>query len=108
MAACNAMCLPSKKREGLPRAVIEAMSYGTAPIVTDSGGSPELVVPGESGLVVESCNPQSIAAGILRLYNDRELCARMGKAARERIATHFRIETTIEETYALYQQVLAE
>lgn len=108
MAACDAMCLPSKKREGLPRAVIEAMSYGTAPVVTDSGGSPELVVDGESGLIVKSCDPESIAAGILRLYNDRELCARMGRAARERIGTHFRIESTIENTYQLYQDLLAE
>ncbi len=105
MAACDAMCLPSKKREGLPRSVIEAMSYATAPIVTDSGGSPELVVDGVSGLIVESCNPASIAGGIQRLYEDRELCERMGKAARERIANDFRIETTIETTLALYEEL---
>lgn len=108
IAACDVKCLPSKKREGLPRSVIEAMSYGVAPVVTDSGGSPELVVDGESGIVVESCNPQSIAAGIVRLYGDRELCARMGRAARERIATHFRIEDTIDNTYALYNELIAE
>ena len=39
---------------------------------------------------------------------DRELCARMGKAARERIATSFRIETTIDETLALYEELVAE
>jgi glycosyltransferase involved in cell wall biosynthesis len=108
VAACDVMCLPSKKREGLPRSVIEAMSYGTAPIVTDSGGSPELVVDGISGLVVESCNPQSIAQGIIRLYEDRDLCERMGTAARERIANDFRIEDTVKKTFALYEELLAE
>lgn len=104
IAACNVKCLPSKKREGLPRSVIEAMSYGVAPVVTDSGGSPELVVDGESGIVVESRNPESIAAGIIRLYEDRKLCERVGNAARERIRTHFRIEDTIDNTYALYEE----
>jgi glycosyltransferase involved in cell wall biosynthesis len=108
VASCDAMCLPSKKREGLPRAVIEAMSYGVAPIVTDTGGSKELVVDGKSGLVVESGNPKSIAAGIIRLYDDRELCERMGKSARERIANSFRIETTIDKTLELYESLLED
>ena len=108
VASCDAMCLPSKKREGLPRSVIEAMSYGVAPIVTDTGGSKELVVDGKSGLVVESGNPKSIAAGIIRLYDDRELCERMGKSARERIANSFRIETTIDKTLELYESLLED
>ena len=52
MAACNVFVLPSTKREGLARSLIEAMAYGVAPVVTDCGGSPELVVDGVSGLVV--------------------------------------------------------
>jgi glycosyltransferase involved in cell wall biosynthesis len=108
VASCDAICLPSKKREGLPRSVIEAMSYGIAPIVTDSGGSPELVVDGVSGIVVESRNPRSIAAGITQLYEDRNLCSRMGHAARERIASAFRIEDTIDRTLALYEELAAE
>lgn len=108
VAACDAMCLPSKKREGLPRSVIEAMSYGVAPIVTDTGGSPELVVNGESGLVVDSCNPESIAAAITRLYHDPEYCKRMGDAARKRIASDFRVETTIERTLELYEELVPQ
>jgi len=108
IAACNVKCLPSKKREGLPRSVIEAMAYGVAPVVTDSGGSPELVVDGESGIVVRSSDPQSLAAGIMQLYNDRELCARMGAAARRRIAENFKIEDTIQQTYELYSELVAE
>ena len=108
VASCDAICLPSKKREGLPRSIIEAMSYGVAPIVTDSGGSPELVVDGVSGIVVESRNPRSIAAGIARLYEDRDLCSRMGQAARERIASSFRVEDTIDKTLELYQELAAE
>ena len=61
-AACDAAVLPSIRREGLPRSVIEAMACGTAPIVTDAGGNPELVVDGVSGLVVHRTMPARSAA----------------------------------------------
>jgi len=108
MAACDAVCLPSKKREGLPRSVIEAMSYGITPVVTDSGGSPELVVDGVSGLVAKSCNPASLAGQITKLYRDPQLCESLGKAARERIRNDFKIEETVWQTLTLYEELAAE
>ena len=105
-AACDVAVLPSIKREGLPRSVIEAMAYKTPPIVTDSGGSPELVVDGISGLVVPARDTTAIARAIRRLYEDPELRNRMGAAARERIRTHFRIEDTIDRTESLYRDLV--
>ena len=106
-AACDVAVLPSIKREGLPRSIIEAMAYKTPPIVTDIGGSPELVVDGISGLVVPARDTSAIAGAIRRLYDDPELRNRVGAAARERIRTHFRIEDTIERTEALYRDLLS-
>lgn len=105
-AACDVAVLPSIKREGLPRSVIEAMAYKTPPIVTDIGGSPELVVDGISGLVVPARDTTAIAQAIRRLYEDPELRNRMGAAARERIRTHFRIEDTIDRTESLYRDLV--
>jgi glycosyltransferase involved in cell wall biosynthesis len=105
-AASSVAVLPSLKREGLPKGVIEAMAYGVPPIVTDSGGSPELVVNGESGIVVPSGDSKAIAQAILRLYESPALQQSMGRAARARIGQNFRIETTIEATAALYREVL--
>jgi glycosyltransferase involved in cell wall biosynthesis len=107
-AACDTFCLPSTRREGLSRAIIEAMAYGVPPIVTDSGGSPELVVDGVSGIVVPVNDSKAIAAAVERLYRDAELRASLGRAARERIATNFRSEDTIEKTIALYQSLLSK
>jgi glycosyltransferase involved in cell wall biosynthesis len=106
-AASHVFVLPTLEREGLPRGVIEAMCYGVPPVVTNVGGSPELVVNGESGIVVPPADAPAIAAAILQLLHDPALRARMGAAARERIRDHFRVETTIEQTHALYHELRA-
>ena len=104
-AACAAFVLPSVKREGLARSLIEAMAYGVAPIVTDCGGSPELVVDGECGLVVPVRDAGALVRAILRLRADAGERRRFGAAARARIAEHFRIDDTIAQTLALYRDL---
>ncbi len=98
--------LPSLKREGLPRAMLEAMIAGVVPIVTNSGGSPELVEKDVSGFVVEPGDPVAIREKILALYQDRELLKRMSAAAKERVLTEFTIEKTARETIAVYRDLL--
>jgi glycosyltransferase involved in cell wall biosynthesis len=105
-AACDVFCLPSTKREGLARSIIEAMAYRVPPIVTNSGGSPELVVDGDSGLVVPVRDAAAIATAIEKLYRDPELRRRMGDSARRRIGTDFRNEDTVRKTIALYQELV--
>ena len=105
-AACDVAVLPSIKREGLPRSVIEAMAYMTPPVVTDIGGSPELVVDGVSGLIVPARDTAAIARAVARLYDDPGLRRRLGAAARERIRTHFRIQDTIDKTERLYRDLM--
>ena len=106
VAACDVFALPSVKREGLARSLIEAMAYGIAPVVTDCGGSPEVVVDGRCGIVVPVHDASALARAIARLYEDPELRKQLGTAARERIANDFRIERTIEQTLALYRELV--
>lgn len=107
-AACDAFVLPSIKREGLARSLIEAMAYGVPPIVTDCGGSPELVANGECGIVVPVRDAPALAAAIRRLYLEPDLRRRFGDAARRRIGERFRVEDTIAQTLALYRALLDE
>ena len=104
-AASDVFVLPSIKREGLARSLIEAMAYGVAPIVTDCGGSPELVLDRECGLVVPVRDSGALTSAMTQLYRDPALRARLGEAARRRIASDFRIETTIEKTLAVYEEL---
>jgi len=103
---CHVSVLPSLRREGLPRAIIEAMIGGAVPIVTNSGGSPDLVEDGQSGFVVPPGEWEPIRDRILELFNDRDLHARMSAAARERIRTDFTVEKTAEQTIALYRELV--
>ena len=99
--------MPSLKREGLPKTVIEGMAYGVPPIVTNSGGSPELVEDGISGIIVPPNSAQAIADAILRLYRNTKLRKKMGQAAEQRIRGHFTTEHTIKKTYSIYTSLLS-
>jgi len=108
IAACNCAVLPSTKREGLPKTVIEAMVYGVPPVVTDTGGSAELVVDGASGLVVPPGDPAALAQAVRRLYENPVLARAMGERARRRIDESFNIRQTIEQTLAVYEDLLLD
>lgn len=106
VAASQASVLASTKREGLPKTVVEAMVYSVPPIVTDTGGSAELVVDGDCGLVVPPGDPAALAGAILDLYQHPDKATRMGQRARDRISTHFNIRDTIRKTLAVYEDVI--
>ena len=108
MAASDVCALPVLDGEGLSRAVIEAMAYGVPAIVTPVGGNTDLIVDGECGLVVPTGDVDALAAAMERMCADQDMRKQMGQAARERIGTRFRHEDTVEETLAMYREVLAE
>lgn len=105
LAACDVCVLPSLKREGLPRSIIEGMAYGVPPIVTNSGGSPELVEHLINGLIVEPGLAAGLADAILQFYRDPDFRKRAGAAAKNTIATRFTVEQTVEKTYQLYKEL---
>lgn len=108
LAACDTFVMPSTRREGLSRAVIEAMAYATPPIVTSVGGLPELVADGESGYVVPPEDAGAIGGAIARLYGNPETARQMGHNAKERIRTTFHIDNTVRHFIALFENLMAE
>ena len=105
MGACHVFVMPSRRREGLPRAVIEAMAQCVPPIVTRVGGMPELVVDRDGGRVVEPDDPTAIAHAINDYLKDPERRQTDGRRAQERIRSHFSIDETIRQTVALYEDL---
>ena len=106
--ALDVQVLPSLRREGLPRAIIEGMAQRVPPIVSDAGGSPELVEDGISGRVVPAGEVTALRDALSELAGDAALRARMGAAARERIEHGFSIDRTVEQTLAVYGEVVGQ
>ncbi|MDX1799498.1 MAG: glycosyltransferase family 4 protein [Marinobacter sp.] len=107
-AASDVFVLPSTEREGLPRAVIEAMAYGVPAIVTDVGGMPELVENNVSGFVVPPKDVRALSEAIEKLYRNGDIRERMGHAARRRIDQDFNTAQTVRETGDLYRTLVAD
>ncbi|WP_298440710.1 glycosyltransferase [uncultured Ferrimonas sp.] len=107
-AASDLTVLPTTKREGLCRAVLEANSYGTPAVVSDTGGNAELVAHGETGIVVPPGDAKALAGAIIELYQDREKCIQYGKAARTRVIELFDVEQGVESTLSIYNELISE
>ncbi|MEZ4930553.1 MAG: glycosyltransferase family 4 protein [Saprospiraceae bacterium] len=104
--ASDVFVLSSIFGEATTKAVIEAMSLGTSPIITDISGNKGLVVDGKCGLVVPPKNAKAIAEAVLKLFNDRKLCEEYGQRAQAHIAKHFNIKTTVLEIKKMYETLL--
>jgi len=105
VGGCDVSVLPALKREGLPKVVIESMAYGVPAIVTDSGGSPELIEQNKSGIIIPPGDAKAIANGIMSLYNDRDKCRKMGEEAIKRIENDFNNQKTVEKTLKVYRDL---
>ncbi len=108
MGACDAFVMPSLRREGFPRAVLEAMLQGVPAVVTTVGGMPEMVRDGEDGFVLPPGDPAALAGALARLANDPSLRARLGDSARAFATRSFPLQATMDRTEALYTEVLKE
>jgi glycosyltransferase involved in cell wall biosynthesis len=107
MGACDIFVMPSREREGLPKAVIEAMSLGVATIVSKVGGMPEIVENMQSGLVVEPDNVTALSAAIGLLVSDPGLRARLAHTGFEHVRKMFSITATIQETVQTYRKIIS-
>jgi glycosyltransferase involved in cell wall biosynthesis len=96
----------SSLSEGLPIALLEAMACGKAIVATAVGGITEAVENERSALLVSSRDPDSIAAGILRLYVDRVLRDEMGMRNRSIVRDKFSAERMVQEYEAIYSELL--
>jgi len=74
--------------------------------VTDSGGSPELIEHGKSGLIVRSKSAEEIASAIRKLFDDADLLAEIKEKANVRICNDFHVNETIEKHISLYQKLV--
>ena len=94
-------------REGFGVVCAEAMAHARPVVATAVGGLLDLVVDGETGLLVPPRDPPALRAALERLLRDRELRRRLGAAARERIRERFSWDRVVDETLQAYEDALA-
>jgi glycosyltransferase involved in cell wall biosynthesis len=97
----------SSRFEGLPIALLEAMSCALACVATDVGGIPEVLSDGIDGVLVPPAAPDRLADEMTALLRDEPRRARLGREARRR-ADAFDLRRAAERIEVLYQQVLTK
>ena len=92
--------------EGFGLALLEAMLAGRPVVASAVSSAPEIVVDGETGLLVTLNDPSALAAAIARLLSDRVLAGRLGSAGLARARSEFTVERMARRTLAVYERAL--
>ena len=92
--------------EGFGIAVVEAMAMGKAVVATTTGGLPEVVAQGETGLLVPPGDVESLAATVVSLLQDRVRREQMGLCGRTRVHERFSLDASVMHMEQLYGEVL--
>ena len=106
MNAADVFVLPSP-REPFGLVLIEAMSVGKPVIATRAGGPLEIVVDGETGMLVAPSSSEEMGRAIIELVRDADLRRRMGAAGHGRFLEKFTVERMTRATVAAYEKALA-
>ncbi len=104
MATFDIFTLPSLW-EGLGIVLLEAMAFRLPIVASRVGGITDVVVEGETGLLVPPRDPAALAAALVELLRDGEKRKAMGEKGYRRVAEEFRDETMNEEMLALYEKL---
>jgi glycosyltransferase involved in cell wall biosynthesis len=99
--------LATRTPEPYATSVVQAMMAGTPVIATATGGTPELVRDGITGLLVPPRSPRRLADAIVRVVADDGLRRRMAGAARAEVLAHNREQVTTALAERLYAEVLS-
>ena len=100
----NLFVFPSR-HEGMPNAVLEAMSSGLPVIASSIAGNEELIVDGVTGVLVPSENITSLHEALKRMISDPSLREQMGKASRQRVEEFYTWDGTARQYALLLEQV---
>ena len=103
LPACD-VYVNSSTHEGISLTVLEAMAATLPVVATYVGGNPEVVVDGETGLLVPGRSPRHLAFAMARLLRDPQLRQTMGEAARWRVKRHFAIDRMVDRYLRGYER----
>jgi glycosyltransferase involved in cell wall biosynthesis len=89
--------------EGLPVVILEAGAAGLPVIATRHAGIPDVIVDGETGLLVHERDVAGMAVLMGKMVDDPQLAAQLGQAARARIEQHFSMQESIDRLWTIIE-----
>ncbi len=104
-AAADVLALPSLE-DNLPTTAMEAMACGTPVVGYRTGGIPEMVDDGQTGLLAPTGDRRALAHALRELLYNHALCARMGQSARAAAVARYSEAAVATRTRALYTELL--
>lgn len=105
--ALDIVVVPSTWAEPCSAVIQQAMALSRPVIGTRTGGTPEMILDGETGLLVAPSDPVSLADGIAKLAADRDLSRRMGVAGRARVEQCFSLNVMTDKIVDIYRHEYA-
>ena len=105
LALADVFVLPSES-EGFGRVLVEAMAMARAIVATNVGGIPDIVLDGETGVLVEPANAVALAHAVRGLLDDPARAARLGAAGRRRAESTFSVGAHVDGVERVYHEVL--
>lgn len=107
IAAATDLAVLSSDNEGTPVALIEAAAAGVPALATEVGGVADIVLDGQTGLLVAPGDVEGLAAALVQAAGDRDGLRRMGAAAREHVASRYGAARLVGDIDALYTELIA-
>jgi len=96
------------RNEALGIALLEAMYSGLPVIAAKTGGIPEIVKDGETGLLVGSEDAEGLSEAMLRLAGDSEMCQSLGIRAQRFVADNHSPQAYVDRLLNLHARLLAQ
>jgi glycosyltransferase involved in cell wall biosynthesis len=98
--------LPSTEGEGMPNAVLEAMSWGLPVVATDSGGLPTVINDGTTGYIVPMRDPDALQAKIIELLDNPRKRQQIGNSARKEVIVNYSWDSIVDNLNTIYKNVV--
>lgn len=100
-------CSPAQHEPGVANVYIESMACGCPVIAANTGGAPEAVLDGETGLIIPPGDVEALTRSLRIMLNQPDTRRRMSRAARQRVEKYFAMDRYLERVLSVYEKAIA-
>ncbi len=105
---CDVSVLVSNYGEGVSNSIMESMAFGVPVVATNSGGTPEIIIDEENGILLMQNDVKELKEKVLMLIDNQDVRCQLGLHAAKTITEHFSLEKKTQQYIDLYKLLLKE